>query len=365
MITSTMPESRSDAQRRADSIRVFQVELARLEREGVLTLTDAQRAAVDAHNRELLARYAAAFDIDRDAAAKQLSLGMRIASLLGAIAFSASVLFLFYQFWGRLGTPAQLTILVGSAVLSFATTLWIHSKDASGYFTNLAAMVAFACFVLNVVMIGQIFNVTSSDKAFLAWAALALVLAYTCDLRLLLVGGLICATVFVTARITAVTGAHWQNLLLRPEDLFVPAALLLATPLLVAHDRCPSFPPVYRSIGLLGLLGPIMALSHWGEGSHLGLHPDTIEPMYQVAGFVASAAAIWLGIRRGWEESVNIGIAFFVIFLYTKFVDWWWESMPKWLFFLVVGLSAVLILLILRRFRRQGIVAFGGAGELP
>ncbi|HEK0005788.1 TPA: DUF2157 domain-containing protein, partial [Pseudomonas aeruginosa] len=29
----------------------------------------------------------------------------------------------------------------------------------------------------------------------------------------------------------------------------------------------------------------------------------------------------------------------------------WWEAMPKYLFFLVLGLSALLILLVLRRLR--------------
>ena len=72
----------------------------------------------------------------------------------------------------------------------------------------------------------------------------------------------------------------------------------------------------------------------------------------EFAGFVASALVIWLGARRGWPETVNTGIVFFVIFLYTKFYQWWWEIMPKYLFFLVVGLTAVLILLILKRLRQ-------------
>ena len=58
--------------------------------------------------------------------------------------------------------------------------------------------------------------------------------------------------------------------------------------------------------------------------------------------------------RRQWSDTVNTGITFFVIFLYTKFFDWWWESMPKWLFFFVLGLAAILILLVLKRLRRSG-----------
>jgi hypothetical protein len=42
------------------------------------------------------------------------------------------------------------------------------------------------------------------------------------------------------------------------------------------------------------------------------------------------------------------------VFLYTKFYDWWWEVMPKYLFFLVLGLSALLTLFVLRRLRSEG-----------
>ena len=58
---------------------------------------------------------------------------------------------------------------------------------------------------------------------------------------------------------------------------------------------------------------------------------------------------------------VNTGVVFFVIFLYTKFFDWWWEVMPRYLFFLVLALAALLCLVVLRRLRglepgaRQGV----------
>ena len=48
---------------------------------------------------------------------------------------------------------------------------------------------------------------------------------------------------------------------------------------------------------------------------------------------------------------MNSGVTFFVIFLYTKFFDWWWNLLPKYLFFLILGLTAVLFLLVLKRLR--------------
>lgn len=164
--------SRLEAQQRADDIRTFRKELDRLEGEGVLKLAGSQRAVVSAHHESLLARFAQSFDIDRDMRSKQLPWGMRITSFLGALA--ASVFFLFYQFWGRFTETTQVAILIGASLGTFALTVWIQGRDASGYFTKLAAMVAFACFVLNVAMLGQIFNITPSDKALLSWAVLAL-----------------------------------------------------------------------------------------------------------------------------------------------------------------------------------------------
>lgn len=348
---------RSEAQRRADEIAIFQVELERLDSEGVLRLDAAQQQAVREHHAALLASFAGRFDIDRDAQARQLSLGMRVASFLGALALAASVFFLFYQFWGNFDETAQVAILLGAALASLGLTVWIQTRDASGYFTKLAAMVAFACFVLNLTMLGQIFNITPTDRALLPWAALAFLLAYACDLRLLLAAGICCVIAFVAARVGEWGGIYWLHFGERPENFFPVAALLFAVPALLEHRRLSGFAAIYRIFGLLSLLLPMLVLGHWGYGSYLAnydIEARSIEGAYELAGFVASALAIWIGARRQWPDTVNTGITFFVIFLYTKFFDWWWEIMPKYLFFLVLGLAAILILLVLKRLRRIG-----------
>lgn len=355
---------RSEAQRRADEIAIFQAELARLEGEGVLQLQPAQKEAVRAHHAALLEGFAGAFDIDRNLQARQLSLGMRVASFLGALALAASVFFLFYQFWGHFAETAQVAILIGAALATLGLAVAIQMRDASGYFAKLAAMVAFACFVLNLVMLGQIFNITPTDRALLPWAVLAFLLAYACDLRLLLAAGICCVIAWVAARVGEWGGIYWLHAGERPENFFPVALLLFVFPLLVDHRRMTDFAPIYRVFGLLCLLLPMLVLSHWGWGSYLadyeGLSARAIEHGYEVAGFGASALAIWLGARRQWSDTVNTGVTFFVIFLYTKFFDWWWQTLPKWLFFLVLGLVAILILLVLKRLRRDGI-AGGGA----
>lgn len=358
-----MTTSRVEAQQRADEIRVFALELERLERAGVVALTDAQRKAIDAYHQGLLAQYALEYDVDRDARSKQLSLGMRIVSFLGALALAASVFFLFRQFWDHFSTVAQVAVLIAASLGTFVFTVWMQSRESAGYFTKLAAMVAFACFAINIAMLGQIFNITPSDKALIPWAALALLLAYTCDLRLLLAAGILCIIAFVAARTGTWGGMYWLDFGERPENFFPAAAILFLVPQLIPHGRFGGFGPVYRVFALLTLYSPMLVLGNWGRLSYLDFDSSLIEGSYQVLGFAFSAAAIWLGARWHWGEVVNTGAVFFVIFLYTKFYDWWWEIMPKYLFFLVLGLTAVLLIFVMRRLRAKGYALFGGKSQ--
>ncbi|MEQ1916430.1 MAG: DUF2157 domain-containing protein [Gallionella sp.] len=352
--------SRQEAQQRADQIRVFQLELDNLAREGVVTLSDAQREQIGSHHHRLLEQYAHAFDIDKDSKASQLSLGMRIASLFGALALSASIFFLFYQFWGWFTTSVQVVILIAAPLIMLALTLLIQGKDHTGYFAKLAGLVTFACFVLNITMLGQIFNITPSDKALLPWAALSFLLAYACGIRLLLVAGILCMIAYVAARTGTWGGMYWLSFGQRPENFFPAAALLLLIPHFVPHRRYADFPAMYRVFGWLTVFLSMLVMAHWGDASYLDGNVNFIEGSYQVAGFVIAAFAVWLGVRKHWPEVINTGVTFFIIFLYTKLFDWWWESMPKYLFFLVLGLVAVLFLVVLKRLRASNYKSLKG-----
>lgn len=346
-----MPLDRDQAQQRADDIQAFQRELQRLRREHALQLDGAQERRLDAHHRQLLDDYRQRFDIDQDRRARQLSLGMRIASLLGALALAASVLFLFYQFWGLFGTATQVALLAGAALGSLLLTFAVRERDSSGYFSTLAAMLAFACLVLNTVMLRQIFNLTPSDHALLAWAAFALLLAYACHSRLLLGCGLLCLLAFLAARTGTWSGVYWLNMAEFPEH-FLPAGLLLfAAPRWLPQWRFAGFAPLYRVFGLLALLVPVLVLGHWGQGSHLPWPVAIVEVFYQVLGFLIAGGAIWLGSRRDWPETLNTGLGFFILLLYIRLFDWCWTLLPRYLFFLLLSLIAVLTLLVLRRLR--------------
>jgi uncharacterized membrane protein len=343
--------SKSEAQQRVDQINSFQAEMQELERGQVLHLSNVQQQALKDYHSGLVTQLSQSFDIDHDQRTRQLSLGMRIASFLGALALAASVFFLFYQYWGRINNTAQVTILIAAPLIMFMATMLIAARDHSGYFTKLAAMVAFACFVLNLVMLGQIFNITPSDRAFVVWAAFAFLLAYSCDARLLLAAGIICISAFISARTGTWSGMYWLDFGERPENFFPAAVIMFLVPQFIDHRHFWGFASIYRVFALLLLLLPVLLLANWGDGSYIDADDEVIEGGYQMLGFVLSALAIWLGLRRHWAELVNTGNVFFVIFLYTKMFDWWWEIMPKYLFFLIIGLTAILFLLVFKRLR--------------
>ena len=344
--------SKADAQRRADQIGYFRAELEMIEREQVVSLNENQRAAIVDYHENILAHLASTFDIDASKREKQLSLGMKIASFLGALGLAASVFFLFYQFWGRFSTNVQILILIAAPIVALAATMYAAQREKTGYFSKLLGLVSLACFVLNLSMLGRIFNIAPSENAFLVWAIFAFLLAYAADARLLLAAGIICIASFLSARTGTWGGCYWIHFGERPENFF-PAAFLLFLVPFVPHRRFSGFAVVYRVFAMLLFFIPVLILSNWGLISYLDLTRESIEIIYQIAGFIVSAAGIWLGIRKSWPEVVNTATVFFTIFLYTKFYDWWWDWMPKYLFFLVIGLTAILMLLVFKRLRNS------------
>ena len=344
--------SKADAQRRADQIGSFQAELEIIEQENISSLNEGQRSAIANYHGNLLAQLASTFDIDSNKREKQFSLGMKIASFLGAIGLAASVFFLFYQFWGRFSTNTQVLMLIAAPLIGLAATMYASSREKTGYFSKLLGLVSLACFVLNISMLGQIFNMAPSPNAMLVWAIFAFLLAYASDTRLLLAAGIICFASFLSAQTGTWGGCYWINFGERPENFF-PAAILLFMVPFIPHHKFSGFAVIYRVFGMLLFFIPVLILSNWGLISYLDFAKESIEISYQITGFLFSSIAIWIGIKKNWPEVVNTGNVFFTIFLYTKFYDWWWHWMPKYLFFLVIGLTAILMLLIFKRLRNS------------
>jgi len=343
------PLGRREAQQRADRLRIFRQELAGLEREQVLVLTEEQRARLEPFLEQSLGQLAREYDVDTTESQKQLSLGMRIVSALGGLALCAAVFLFFYRFWGSIPTAGQVAILIATPLVGLAAMHVTARRERTLYFTGLIGLVVFASFVLNLYVLGQIFNIISSPNAFLPWGGLAIALAYTYGQRLLLAAGLVCWLVFVPATIVSWTGAWWQSFAERPECILICAAAVVAACFLVRKD----FAGTFSLVGLLAIFGSLLALWHNGSGSFIAVDPKAIERGYQVIAFVAAGLTTWFGIRTNHSTIMNLGAAAFTLFLFLKFVDWWWDWMPKYLFFFIVGAIAIGLLMGFRTLRER------------
>jgi len=338
------------AQQRVDRIHAFRRELEQLTREGALVLTEEQRASLGTHIERTLQDLADRFDVDVSESQKQISLGMRIVSTLGGLAFCAAVFLFFYRFWGLLSTPVQTAILIATPIICLAAMELLARRERTLYYTSLVGLVVLASFALDLIQVGIIFNITPSPGAFLAWSSLALVLAYTYRLRLALAGGLIGIAIFLTTSLTGLTGNYWGGDPM-PENFLAVGLAMIVFPFAVKHRHLPEFPDVYRILGILFVFLSLLLLANAGRMSWLPFGPKPVQGLYQLAGFIAAAAAIWLGLRRRLPWAVNIGSAFFAIYLFNRMFSWWWDWMPKYLFFLILGAIALALLAVFRRIR--------------
>jgi len=337
------------ARSRAGRIGSFRAELAELRCAGVLRLEARDQAAVDRYHDGILGELAESGELDPAEGGAHLALGLRVVSLIGTLAFGASVFYFFYRIWGVMAPALQVSAVAAAPMLALGATAAIARREPTRYFTTLAGLFALASLIVNVVMLHAAFNLSPSVLSLFACGLFAVTLAYGYGLNLLLVLGVSTLAWGLAGSFNLWTGRHWANALERPETFLPAGVLLLAAGVAGAVGRPSSFPPIYRVTGIVFVLLPIVLLASMGWLSFLPWDPEPVETTYQVLGFVLGAVGIWLGISRRWKDVVYASSLFFIVLLYLKFVDWWWAWMPRYLFFLVVALTAVASGLLLRR----------------
>jgi hypothetical protein len=333
---------------RLTRIMAFKAELAALAEEGVV-IDEATLGRIRAHHETLL----------EGAPDERLSLGMRLASFVGAVALSCAVFFLFYRFWGALPVPAQILILVSGPLLLIGVTHQLHRWERTGYFATLAALAAFAAFVLDLGALGTIFNLPPTPHAFLAWGLFGLLLGWTYGLRLPHFAGLIALGLWITAFPGWLRAEQLPDLFARGEALVLAGALFPGAPWAYSRfgggwqARTPALPwPVdLRIVGMIGLFIGLFILSVEGHQSWLRLDHNTIEGIYQFVGFVVAGGVIAWGVRDRHTELANGGMIFLTSLCLLKATDWWWEWLPHWLFFLILAGFAIGVMVALKRVR--------------
>jgi hypothetical protein len=293
------------------------------------------------------------FDVDVSEQQKKVSLGMQVAALVGGFALAASVILLFFRVWGLIPTAAQVALLVAAPVAMLGATDWSARRGGLRFTTMVLAAVAFAAFVLTLEGLGQVFAITPTAALFPALALFALVLAYGYELRLLLASGLVCLSIWLATLTARLGGGWWADFTDSFENFLFAGAVVFALSFL-RQPRFPEFPAVYRLVGLGQAFVALHVLSYWGsETSRLPLDGDTAEGLYQAVSLLAAAAMIALAIARRWPETVYLSCGALIVYLVAKYSDWWWDVMPRWLFFLLLGLFALALLWLFRRLRAR------------
>lgn len=344
----------ASAQQTADRIRVLREELATDgEIQSVLELTADQQQRFREWAEAKLSALAAEFDVDTTASQERVSWGMRIASTIGALGICAALVLFFTRYWGYLEVWQQLAIVIPTPLVLLAGAEYTSRRERTGYFSGLLALVSLAAFILNLTVVGSIFNIVSTERALLVWGAFSMLLAYGYGLRVMLAAGILLLASWLEAAFTAQMGYHWLEFYTRPEELMLLGLLTFWIPEWIRHRRNGHFAPTYRLVGVLIFLISDMSLANWGAGSYLTWETKAIERFYEVVGLSFSAGAIWLGIRRNWKGVVNSGTVFFVIFLFMRLFHWWWDWMPRYLFFAAVGAMGIGLVLLFKRVRNR------------
>ncbi|MEE9499076.1 MAG: DUF2157 domain-containing protein [Nitrospinaceae bacterium] len=347
------PPNREQAQQRIDRIHAFQREMATLKSEGILEISQEDQDSISQYHSLLIDDFSNRFDTDSSVIEKKLSWGMRILTFLGGLALCASVFFFFYRFWGLIPTSVQIVILIIAPLLALLGMKFTARKEKTLYYATLAGLLAFLCFVMNLNVLGTIFNITPSPKAFLVWGIMALLVAYHLGLRLLLMAGLLCILGYLSATVGTFWGIYWLSFGERPENFIIAGAIMVALPHIFKHRQFYNFPWFYHLVGLLSIFIALLVMGHCGRCSYSLMENDTLEIIYQTLGLVCAGIAIWMGIRFHYTGVTNIGATFFTIFLYTKFFDWWWDFLPKYMFFFILSVISLGLLSGFKKMRSR------------
>jgi hypothetical protein len=347
-----MPPDPAAAPRRAGRLLAFREELDALRAEGACPLTDVQISAIHRHHDALLGRLVADFDLDLTPAAARLSRGLQLASLFGAVTLTAGLAALVSRFWGRLDVPVQVGLLALFPLVALVGVEAAARRERTRYVSSLFAVVALGTCWLAIVQAGEILDVPLQPPVMWAGVLFGLALGAAYGFRLVL--GLSLVAMIVVASGTAfwLEGSLWTAAFERLEPMLMGGAgvFVMARWLGAAG---PGFGPTVRLAGLLVAGSGLLTLSLTGEPSVLAFGPTIIRAIYQVVLALVAVGGIVVGLRSGWRETWVTSAVFLLLLLLTRYVDWFWERLPRYAFFLALAGLTFVALHVLGRLRAR------------
>lgn len=336
---------------RARQVLGWRDEVAQLKREGLVAADDPVMTAIRLHHDALLEGFASSGEVDLTREEERLSAGMRLATLLGAAALSIAWAMLVSSLWASLAPGARLALVWMPPLLLLLATGFSALRESTRYVANIVGTVGTIAMAVAGFATFDMYGVDNPRMPFLLFGTYGLFVAY----RYRLVLPLLVAIVGVGA-----FGWSLEAMMLRSpvNDTFEhlePLILVGLAACLVGGLRRgdpPAFSLVWRLAGIVAMVFPLLLLGITTDGSWFG-SGHTSELIYQLAGFLAFVVMVWQGLRRDDVILARGGATALVLFLFLRMVDWFWEAIPDWLFFLLMGGLAFGVLLVLRAVRER------------
>ncbi|HEX3177915.1 MAG TPA: DUF2157 domain-containing protein [Methylomirabilota bacterium] len=380
---------------------------------GTLTADDSER----------LLRTLASAPAPRRAAVNERKLGRGVTILvnLGAIALGAGLVVFFAGNWMEFGRAAKIASLVGLTLLFYVAGFELIRGSRWGFPKLGLALVFLGCvmFGTDLVLLGLMYDLTAEHAwSLLLQGAAWLSVAYVVRSRLVLFLALIGVVAWFGAEVGYCWGGYWLYLG-RPFHFIGVGAALMAIGGLHGRRGWRDFGAAWALVGLLLVYLSVLILSifdvgrmfrldastapwlvwalfvapyvlavtamvaiYLGGGASVGDAPTLLVLFLLVLATLASviattphSRAVWFilllslltsaGIYVGiaWESAVflNTSLVFFAINLYTRFYEYFWDAMPKSLFFIVGGAALILGGVWVERLRRRVIRQFAAA----
>jgi uncharacterized membrane protein len=354
---------------------------------------------------------------------RKLGRGVTILINLGAVALAAGLLVFFASNWIEFGRGAKVASLFALTVFFYVAGFEL-TRDGRGGFPKLGvALIFLGCvmFGTDIVLLALIYDLTAEHawSLLIQWVAW-LSIAYVVRSRLVLFLALLGIVAWFGAEVGYCWGGYWLYLG-RPFHFVGVGACLLAVGGVHAWRGQREFGAAWALVGLLLVYLSTLILSIFDVQKNFRLDAATAPSLVwllfaapyvvavvalavihrrwrratltdppvllvlfllivmTLASVIAathqsrelwfillltalSSAGIYLGIA--WESPVflNTSLVFFAVNLYTRFYEYFWDAMPKSLFFIVGGAALILGGIWVERMRRRLVRQFATVG---
>lgn len=330
---------------RIDQMDSFNDELSLLLQNNVIELSDLQRTKITDYQQTIRGRHKS-LSLAQTISFTEKNFSRRMGITCSTTVCTLLAIFALYHYWWGLAPLVQTSILITAPIFLLTTAALLHRHEKPQFLIKIVSLLSFICFISNLLMLCQLYDIDPPEGLLLLWAAFSILLAYKFDQRLLLASSICCVILY-----SDVVWYGWSSFANRPENYFVIATGLLWLSMNEQLCKEKAFRMVIGFAGVLTVLLAVLLLANAGDRSYILVNENIIEGSYQIIGLCLCAAVIWMSIRKQQVELMNFGIVTFIIFLYAKLYDWWWGHIPNYVFLLVVSISLIFAAVFYRNIR--------------